>query len=283
MAWETRGHQQFYYRSRRMNGRVVKIYYGTGQRAKQAYEIDQQRQARREQDCATRKHIQALDLQTDTLNQTTRTLVKASFLVAGYHQHHRGEWRKRRRQTITQQEGDSMIQTSALQETLSIDTLESLLQRATKGDEASLLIIKQLLDQAPAIFQEVFSITKKVETAWIQTIAGKDLLTRETLERQVATLKMRLETESSSPLEHLIIETICTTWLAYKQAELSAAQQIQRNNGIGLTQGQQNHLTACQKRYLSAIRELARIRQLLTTPKNTTVVNIADKQQVNMS
>ena len=73
-----------------------------------------------------------------------------------------------------------------------------------------------------------------------------------------------------------------TTWLAWKQAELSSAQQLQRNNGIGLTQAQQNHLTACQKRYLAAIRELARIRQLLK-PRTTNIVNIADKQQVNIA
>jgi len=174
------------------------------------------------------------------------------------------------------------ITTTALQETPSLDTLTSLLQRATTGDESSVLIIKQLLDQAPAaILHEVFSITKKVENAWIRTIARQDLLTRETLERQVGSLKTTLGAQSSSPLEHLIIETICTTWLAYKQAELAAAQQLQRNNGIGLTQVQQNHLTACQKRFLTALRELAKIRQLLKP--RTTVVNIADTQQVNIA
>jgi hypothetical protein len=68
--------------------------------------------------------------------------------------------------------------------------------------------------------------------------------------------------------------------LAYKQAELSAAEQLRRY-GIALTQAQENHLSACQKRYLSAIRELGRIRQLLA-PRTTTVVNFAGQQQINV-
>jgi len=41
-------------------------------------------------------------------------------------------------------------------------------------------------------------------------------------------------------------------------------------------------VTATLKRYLSTIRELARIRQLLI-PRTTTVLNIAQQQQVNVS
>jgi hypothetical protein len=174
-----------------------------------------------------------------------------------------------------------MTTTLTVQELPSIDDLESLIQKAMTGDEASLIAIGTFLDQAPTIWQEAFNITKKVETAWIQTIARQDLITREALERQVCSLKTTLTAQSSSPLEHLIIETIVTTWLAWKQAELSAAQQLQRY-GSALTQAQQNHLTACQKRYLLAIRELAKIRQLLA-PRTPTVLNIANQQQVNIS
>ena len=282
MAWEHRGHQQFYYKSRRVNGRVIKKYYGTGPRAQEAYLTDKQRQELRDQERATRKLIEALDSQTDTLNCITRTLVKAHLLLAGYHQHHRGDWRKRSKQIITQQEGDSMITTLTVQEIPSIDDLEPLIQKAMTGDEASLIAIRTFFDQTPTIWQEAFNITKKVETAWIQTIAGKDLLTREGLERQVNSLKTTLIAQSSSSLEHLIIENICTTWLAWKQAELAAATQLQRNNGMGLTQIQQNHLTACQKRYLWAIRELAKMRQLLA-PRTKNILNIAKNQQVNIA
>ena len=91
MAWEQRGLQKVYYRSRRINGRATKIYYGAGRTAQLAYEEDLRQQEARERERATRKEIQALDLQTDSLSDMTRTIANAHLLLAGYHQHHRGE------------------------------------------------------------------------------------------------------------------------------------------------------------------------------------------------
>ena len=56
--------------------------------------------------------------------------------------------------------------TTALQAIPSLETLTSLVGQAMSGDETSLAAVQTLFNQAPAIFQEVFSITKKVETAW---------------------------------------------------------------------------------------------------------------------
>jgi hypothetical protein len=202
--------------------------------------------------------------------------------MAGFWQHHRGAWRQRRTHNITQtQEGKSMTITApVVQETASFDALEGLVRQAMAGEAKSLPAIRTLLDQAPIIWQDTLSLTQRVEGAWINTIAQQDLITREALKRQVYALKMTLEAESTSPLECLVIGTICTCFLAYKQAELSAAEQLRRY-GIALTQAQENHLSACQKRYLSAIRELGRIRQLLA-PRTTTVVNFAGQQQINV-
>jgi hypothetical protein len=278
MAWERRGYQHFYYKSRRVNGRIIKQYYGTGHLAQLVYEQDRRQQEVREREQATRKHIKDLDVETDTLNHTTRTLTKIYLLLAGYYQHHRGEWRKRRRQII--QQGDFMVSNIQVQEKLSIDGFESLMQRILTGDETLVPAIKAMLDDSPVVWQEALSLTKKVETVWVQTIA-KDLISREAIERQVSALKMALQAESSSPLEFLLVGTICTTWLAYMHAELTSAEQLQQY-GHPLTQAQENHLTYCQKRYFLAIRELARIRQLLK-PRTTTVINVADQQQVNVT
>jgi hypothetical protein len=280
MAWEKRGRKKFYYRSYRKNGRVQKMCFGSGQRAQQAYEEDLRKQEAKERERATRKEIQALDQQTNSIRDMTRTIANAHLLLGGYHQHHRGEWRKRRIHNIIHKGEITMV--PQIGGNVSIEELERLLQRVMTGDENSLPAIRSLLDKAPAIWQDLFSITKRIESAWIQTIAKQDLIAKEILERQVADLKRTLQVECSSPLEFLVVETITTTFLAYKQAELSAAQTLQRNNGMALTQTQQQHLSSCLKRYLSTIKELARIRQLLT-PRNTTVLNIANQQQVNLT
>src|SRR5713101_2630079 len=96
MAFETRGSGQYYYRSRRVNGHVRKIYVGTGPRAQQIYEYDQQRQEEKSREQAIRQRIHDLDTNTKTLVQMTDTLIKAHLLINGYHQHNRSEWRKRR-------------------------------------------------------------------------------------------------------------------------------------------------------------------------------------------
>jgi hypothetical protein len=117
MAWEQRRNNLYYYRSRKRQGRVVRKYYGKGILAERAAMEDTQKRERRQRERAEQQHIQALDTETQILYQHITTLTKAAYLTAGFHQHHRSEWRKRRTHNITQ-EGDSMtITTTALQET----------------------------------------------------------------------------------------------------------------------------------------------------------------------
>jgi hypothetical protein len=81
-----------YTRSRKVNGRVAREYLGTGEAAEQAARQDtlarQEREARR----AAMAALAALD----ALAELTDLLARAALVAAGYRQHHRGEWRKRR-------------------------------------------------------------------------------------------------------------------------------------------------------------------------------------------
>src|SRR5437870_1757707 len=196
MAWEKRGSQKVYYRSKCLNGHIKKIYLGSGHQAKQAAAEDAEKRERRQRECTERQHIATLNEETQTLYNHVRTLTRAAYIAAGFWLHNRGEWRKKRQQSITH-EGDNMVPQIQAQEKLSSDDLHSLILRALTGDESTLPTIKNLLDNAPAIWHDAFNITKKVETAWIQTIAGQDLLTRETLVRQVDYLKRTLQAEFS--------------------------------------------------------------------------------------
>lgn len=101
MAWETRQRGGLYYtRSRRVNGRVVREYIGCGPVAELIAEADQaqiaQREAGRAELQATVAHFQSLEAPLDALGQQCRDLARIALQDAGYHQHHRGEWRKRR-------------------------------------------------------------------------------------------------------------------------------------------------------------------------------------------
>jgi hypothetical protein len=100
MALERRAGGVYYYRSRRVNGRVVKEYAGCGRVATLAAELDgldrDQAAIDREREKRTRDELAALDGPLAELNDLTDLLARAALVAAGYRQHHRGEWRKRR-------------------------------------------------------------------------------------------------------------------------------------------------------------------------------------------
>lgn len=89
MGWVKRGNRKYYYRSRRVNGRVVKEYLGCGPEAEEAARRDA---AEREY----RKKSAALAAVNNELKERTKLLIAATMYAAGYHRHDRGRWRKRR-------------------------------------------------------------------------------------------------------------------------------------------------------------------------------------------
>jgi hypothetical protein len=102
MAWESRdgtGHR-YYTRSRRVNGRVVREYVGSGRRGAAAAQHDAERRARQDDERlareAERARLQAIDAQVEAWDEQVKPVIQGLLLLAGYHQHQRGEWRKRR-------------------------------------------------------------------------------------------------------------------------------------------------------------------------------------------
>jgi hypothetical protein len=98
MGWE-RG---YYYRVRKTNGRVVREYVGKGRIAALAARLDTaEREKRRQQAIALRHEkndLEALDADLKALAEGCDLLARAALLAAGFHQHKRGEWRRRREQ-----------------------------------------------------------------------------------------------------------------------------------------------------------------------------------------
>ena len=111
MAWETRKHsqKQYYTRSRRSDGQMQREYLGCGERARRSAEHDKvARQARavlRQQ--LAQQRLQRHERQTaiyativaplDGLDILCRVAMQRELEAAGYHQHDRGAWRKRRK------------------------------------------------------------------------------------------------------------------------------------------------------------------------------------------
>jgi hypothetical protein len=105
MAWETRRRGGRYYtRSRKVRGRVVREYVGTGQIAELCAQLDAMEREERDSEAELQRaawrernaHYAALFGPLDMLDAACDALVCQELEAAGYHQHHRGEWRRRR-------------------------------------------------------------------------------------------------------------------------------------------------------------------------------------------
>jgi hypothetical protein len=104
MGWESRsGRGRYYTRSRKVDGRVVREYVGTGLpgelAARQGAEARAERLAERERLQADESRWAEVVTPLQELSQLLDGLAAASLIAAGYHQHHRGAWRKRRHGT----------------------------------------------------------------------------------------------------------------------------------------------------------------------------------------
>src|SRR5205085_11445367 len=96
MGWE-RG---YYYRVRKVNGRVVREYMGCGRVAELMVQMDAlERERRRLEALELRQEkdgLKALDADLKAVNKRIDLAARAALLAAGFHLHKRGEWRKRR-------------------------------------------------------------------------------------------------------------------------------------------------------------------------------------------
>ena len=101
MAWETRARGTRYYtRSRTVDGRVLREYVGGGLVGELAAMQDAERRAEREAKASawrkTAEQLAKLDASVASMGAVVKDATVAALQAAGYHQHDRGEWRRRR-------------------------------------------------------------------------------------------------------------------------------------------------------------------------------------------
>ena len=102
MGWESRGtcRGRFYTRSKKVGGRVVREYVGTGPVAEIAAAADALRRSDQRAAAEARRVEQdrwaeaAAPLKE--LSRAADLLARAALLAAGYHRHSRSTWRRRR-------------------------------------------------------------------------------------------------------------------------------------------------------------------------------------------
>ena len=100
MGLETRRGRAYFYRKRRDGGRVVSEYGGGGEMAALCGRLEAIDREKREDERRAvredRERMEAIDRGLDSMCQAARALADEALTAAGYRQHDRGQWRKRR-------------------------------------------------------------------------------------------------------------------------------------------------------------------------------------------
>jgi hypothetical protein len=96
MAWEARGSCRYYYKVSREGGRVRRLYMGRGPVAVVAARDAELRRAERQARARSQARLEAAEAASRELADLADLLAKAALVVAGYHRHDRGAWRRYR-------------------------------------------------------------------------------------------------------------------------------------------------------------------------------------------
>jgi hypothetical protein len=105
MAWETRGRGRrcYYYRAKKVGGRVIKEYIGGGELGEAIAALDlleshaRREQRQQQQACLEvwQRHLQAVHAPVRDFSAAVDETLSTVLSAAGYHRHARGEWRKK--------------------------------------------------------------------------------------------------------------------------------------------------------------------------------------------
>src|SRR5689334_4616220 len=96
MAWKHRNGRAYYYKSMRLGREVRTLYFGAGPLAAGVAFLDDDARERRESLRERRQRAEVEDQEFAAWFDRVEAVAEAALLAAGYHKHHRSQWRKRR-------------------------------------------------------------------------------------------------------------------------------------------------------------------------------------------
>jgi hypothetical protein len=139
--------------------------------------------------------------------------------------------------------------------------IQQFLTRAQQGDRSVLSEVHEVLDTHPEIWSDYGDLARRAKAAWLDLIAGEDLLLRESMSRHLEALEGELGHAEGSPLEKSLIERITACWLQTQHAE-AAFIRMEGSNGTAPARLLKRQDQA-QRRLLAADKQLALVRKLL--------------------
>jgi hypothetical protein len=154
--------------------------------------------------------------------------------------------------------------------------LRTLAERVEAGEKGAKRELRRAVyDSAPEVIAQVSDIARKGHKMLIDTAAGGDPLMEEALASRLNIMREEIAGEDPTPLEVLLVERVVSCWLLVELLEALTSAQLQTGEHMRDKRVPHSFLKfilkwqeSAQRRYLSAIRELARVRKLeSSTPR----------------
>jgi len=146
------------------------------------------------------------------------------------------------------------------------ERMRLLLEQAESGDRSVLPALEMLLDATPEVWRAYGDLARVAEDAWVELVAGPNVLLKESLRRKLAEMKSQMLSDpAASPLEQLLVERVGAGWLQTAFADAATAQTREKALNLAQLEQQQRRQERANKNYLAAIRTLATVRKLLAT------------------
>ena len=147
--------------------------------------------------------------------------------------------------------------------------LRTLSERAEHGDKSTRKELRKALrESAPEVISRASDIGRRGQWALIKTVAANDPLTEEALVARLDLMRAEVAGPDPSPLEVLLAERICSLWLLIEVLEMLVSVQLladlprEQRSPITYLQHVFKWQESAHRRFLSATRELARVRKL---------------------
>lgn len=275
MAWlTTPTGNRYYYRRRKVNGRVISEYVGAGALGVAVANLDalERRQVEAQQEAwrTVKAEQAAIDAEVDSIGQWVQAYVDALHLVTGHHQHKR-QWRK----------SVKAIEAPLPSDKFDPGQFKKLLAAVDKKQpaQADLVELHLYLREHPGLANHFGNLAATMQDRILGKLCGATS-TGELVKAHCAQLRASLHYDDSSGLEQLVIDNIILAWVRWQDCEWWYQNHVDAQSTIAVGDYWERRLTMAQHRYLKALEALARVRRLLKEPRATPAFNLLVKQQV---
>jgi hypothetical protein len=146
-------------------------------------------------------------------------------------------------------------------EVLTRELFEHLVRQAERGDRQAAEQLRQVLKDHPEIWGTIGDLSRHVERSLIDLFAGGNFVFSESLRHKAEDVRRSLIAEGADePLEKLLVDHVVACWLELHLLRMAAIQPQQNKGDARFWEQRQERAN---KRYTSAIRDLASVREML--------------------